>query len=138
LPTKVQWNGLAKFWPRTTRGTLMSSEPLDRQILGDNLDRTMTMGTVGNKVEGNEGEHGGKEAARDGEHRRGSTGRPRLKRGGRPRGRGPGWGAWIGQGMTRPGLGYGGWAGLVYIYCGLGVGGTASLAPFALLDKVKI
>jgi hypothetical protein len=43
-----------------------------------------------------------------------------------------------GQGMTRPGLGYGGWAGLVYIYYGLGVGGTASLAPFALLNKVKI
>jgi hypothetical protein len=56
-------SSLAKFWPQTRQGTLMSSKPLDRQILGDNLSRMMMMGTVGNRAEGNEtkGEHGGKE-----------------------------------------------------------------------------
>jgi hypothetical protein len=35
----------------------MSSEPLERQILADHLGCIMMMGTVGNRVEGNEGEH---------------------------------------------------------------------------------
>jgi hypothetical protein len=57
--TREQCRGgaLAKFWPRTRRRTPMSSEPLDRQIVVDHLDRTMMMGTAGNRAEGNEGEH---------------------------------------------------------------------------------
>jgi hypothetical protein len=81
----------------------MSSEPLDRQIVVDHLDRTMMMGTAGNRAEGNEGEHrtSMRWGAWDGE-----TGTPGL------RGRGLGK-----EGVTGKGPGLGGtgawvsWAG---------------------------
>jgi hypothetical protein len=81
----------------------MSSEPLDRQILADHLDRTMMMGTEGNRAEGNEGEHktsmgwGAWDGEHEGEHWDAGVARPGLGEGGGARGRGQGWEA--------PGLG---------------------------------